>query len=91
MLVYNVTCNLFKLNIKRGLRKQIKKNMKRNYRVHHTKSQIEVFSGDRSIVLLKDDKASELIKNWIEKTPTFSAISNLILTSEELTVIETIE
>lgn len=90
MLVYNVTCNLFKLNIKRGLRKQ-NKNMKRNYRVHHTKSQIEVFSGDRSIVLLKDDKASELIKNWIEKTPTFSAISNLILTSEELTVIETID
>ena len=66
MLVYNVTCNLFKLNIKRGLRKQIKKNMKRNYRVHHTKSRIE-------------------------KTPTFSAISKLILTSEELTVIETID
>jgi hypothetical protein len=63
---------------------------RRNYRVLHDKTQIEVMCGNKSIIIAKDEKASELIRFWIEKVPSFTEVSNLILTNQDLTIIETI-
>lgn len=63
---------------------------RRNYRVLHNKTQIEVMCGNKSIIIAKDEKASELIRMWIEKVPSFTEVSNLILTNQDLTIIETI-
>ena len=63
---------------------------RRNYRVLHDKTQIEVMCGNKSIIIAKDEKASELIRFWIDKVPSFTEVSNLILTNQDLTIIETI-
>lgn len=63
---------------------------RRNYKVLHNKTQIEVMCGNKSIIIAKDEKASELIRFWIEKVPSFTEVSNLILTNQDLTIIETI-
>ena len=63
---------------------------RRNYRILHDKTQIEVMCGNKSIIIAKDEKASELIRFWIEKVPSFTEVSNLILTNQDLTIIETI-
>lgn len=63
---------------------------RRNYRVLHDKTQIEVMCGNKSIIIAKDEKASELIRFWVEKVPSFTEVSNLILTNQDLTIIETI-
>ena len=63
---------------------------RRNYRVLHDKTQIEVMCDNKSIIIAKDEKASELIRFWIEKVPSFTEVSNLILTNQDLTIIETI-
>ena len=63
---------------------------RRNYRVLHDKTRIEVMCGNKSIIIAKDEKASELIRFWIEKVPSFTEVSNLILTNQDLTIIETI-
>ena len=63
---------------------------RRNSRVLHDKTQIEVMCGNKSIIIAKDEKASELIRFWIEKVPSFTEVSNLILTNQDLTIIETI-
>lgn len=63
---------------------------RRNYRVLHDQTQIEVMCGNKSIIIAKDEKASELIRFWIEKVPSFTEVSNLILTNQDLTIIETI-
>ena len=60
---------------------------RRNYRVLHDKTQIEVMCGNKSIIIAKDEKASELIRFWIEKVPSFTEVSNLILTNQDLTII----
>ena len=63
---------------------------RRNYRVLHDKTQIEVMCGNKSIIIAKDEKASELIRFWIKKVPSFTEVSNLILTNQDLTIIQTI-
>lgn len=84
-IILLVTCII---TYERELRKISMK--RRNYRVLHDKTQIEVMCGNKSIIIAKDEKASELIRFWIEKVPSFTEVSNLILTNQDLTIIETI-